>query len=99
MHMKKIKNSLLDKILLLFFISHCLFIQATKHNFFSKVIIWGHPLHSHTHSYIHYGFFRTFQQLGYEVYWVQNQNELVDIDLHNALFITEGQVDSNIPQR
>jgi len=33
------------------------------------------------------------------VYWVKDQTELPDIDLHNALFITEGQVDRNIPQR
>ncbi len=23
---------------------------------FERVIIWGHKLHTHTHSYIHYGF-------------------------------------------
>ena len=68
-------------------------------NFFSKVIIWGHPLHSHTHSYIHWGFFRTFQHLGYEVYWVNDINEIQNLDLSGTLFITEGQVDASIPKR
>ena len=27
----------------------------------NKIIIWGHPLHSHTHSYIHNGFFIAFK--------------------------------------
>ena len=68
-------------------------------HFFSKVIIWGHPLHSHTHSYIHWGFFRTFQYLGYEVYWINDVAEIENLDLSNALFITEGQVDTFIPKR
>ena len=35
-----------------------------------RVVIWGHPLHSHTHSYIHAGFARAFEYLGFEVLWV-----------------------------
>lgn len=70
-----------------------------NNHFFSKVIIWGHPLHSHTHSYIHWSFFKTFKHLGYETYWVNSLNELSDIDLSQALFITEGQADSQIPKR
>ena len=35
----------------------------------NKVIIWGHELHNHTHSYIHNAFYRTFKYLGYNVYW------------------------------
>jgi hypothetical protein len=68
-------------------------------DFFSKVIIWGHPLHSHTHSYIHWGFFRAFEHLGYEVHWVNDKDEIQNFDLGGALFITEGQVDGSIPKR
>ncbi|HJZ24262.1 MAG TPA: hypothetical protein VJ201_07440 [Candidatus Babeliales bacterium] len=75
------------------------FLAHGKLSFFSKVIIWGHPLHSHTHSYIHEGFYRAFKHLGYEVYWVKNQDEMQHVDLHNALFITEGQVDGEMPKR
>lgn len=71
----------------------------SQSSFFSKVIIWGHPLHSHTHSYIHEGFYRAFKHFGYEVHWVKNQDEIKDIDIHNALFITEGQVDQEMPKR
>lgn len=66
---------------------------------FEKVVLWGHKLHSHTHSYIHYGFFRAFKELGYEVYWFDDSDDLRDFDFSRTLFITEGQVDQNIPMR
>jgi hypothetical protein len=79
----------------------CIFYQAAlaQSDFFSKVIIWGHLLHTHTHSYIHHAFYRAFQHMGYEVHWVSTTDELADIDLQGALFITEGQVDANMPRR
>jgi hypothetical protein len=66
---------------------------------FEKVVIWGHKLHSHTHSYIHQRFFEAFKYLGFPTYWLDNQDDLSRLDLSNALFITEGQVDQNIPLR
>jgi hypothetical protein len=68
-----------------------------KDNRFKKVVIWGHPLGSHTHSYIHASFYKTFSYLGYETYWLNNNSEINDIDFDNCLFITEGQVDAKIP--
>lgn len=62
---------------------------------FSSVIIWGHPLHSHTHSYIHNAFFRAFEALGIPVQWTTTP----EVAQKDALFITEGQVDSDIPLR
>ena len=76
-----------------------LYVAEAQSSFFSKVIIWGHPLHSHTHSYIHDAFYRAFKHLGYEVYWVKNQDEINGVDISNALFVTEGQVDQDMPQR
>ena len=35
---------------------------------FDKIIIWGHKLHTHTHSYIHYGFYKAFKR----DWWVNN---------------------------
>lgn len=64
-----------------------------------KVVIWGHKLHSHTHSYIHWAFHRAFTHLGYDTYWLDNQDNLQGIDFSNSLFITESQVDQNIPIR
>ncbi len=66
---------------------------------FDKVVIWGHKLHSHTHSYIHGAFFAGFQHLGYCTYWLDNETAPVDFDYANTLFLTEGQVDQNIPLR
>lgn len=66
---------------------------------FNKVIIWGHKLHSHTHSYIHYAFHKAFKHLGYETYWFDNADATQDFDFSNSLFITEGQVDQAMPLR
>jgi hypothetical protein len=68
-------------------------------NAFDKVVIWGHKLHSHTHSYIHYAFYKAFQHLGYETYHLDNEDDICHIDFSNALFLTEGQVDQKIPLR
>lgn len=64
-----------------------------------KVVIFGHKLHSHTHSYIHWAFHRAFTHLGYETHWFDNNDDVSNFDFANTLFITEGQVDQNIPIR
>jgi hypothetical protein len=65
---------------------------------FSKVIIWGHLLHSHTHSYIHAAFYKAFQYLGYETYWLDNTlKNKTCMNFDNCLFLTECQVDSFLP--
>ncbi len=65
-----------------------------------KVIIWGFPLHTHTHSYIHGGWFKAFKHLEYETYWFHDGNfPSIDsgFDYGNSLFITEGYADGRIP--
>lgn len=66
-------------------------------NNIKKIVIWGHKLHTHTHSYIHYGFFKAFQHLGYETLWLDDNDNVENIDFCKCLFLTEGQVDKNIP--
>lgn len=66
---------------------------------YEKVVIWGHKLHTHTHSYIHNAFFRAYQHLGYQTYWFDDSDDVSKIDFSNSLFITAGQVDNNIPVR
>lgn len=66
---------------------------------FEQVVIWGHKLHSHTHSYIHEGFYRGFQYLGYPTFWFDDADDVTHFDFSNSLFITEGQVDKKIPLR
>lgn len=68
-------------------------------NAFDKVVIWGHKLHSHTHSYIHNGFYNGFKHLGYSTYWLDDKDDTSDFDFANTLFLTEGQVDKEIPLR
>jgi hypothetical protein len=64
---------------------------------FNKVIIWGHKLHSSTHSYIHEGFYKGFRALGYDTYWFDDSDDVSSFDFSHALFITEGQVEKKIP--
>lgn len=64
-----------------------------------QIVLWGHKLHTHTHSYIHYGFKRGFEHLGYKVLWLDINDNISTIDFTNSLFITEGNVDGGIPMR
>lgn len=79
----------------------CLLVCIVPLNLFcvSKVVIWGHKLHSHTHSYIHAAFYKAFKKMGYPVYWFDNSDDVKGFDFTDALFITEGQVDARIPIR
>lgn len=86
----------------IFIISIFLFIAQkieARPNHFKKIIIWGHKLHTHTHSYVHYGFFKAFKYLGYDTYWFDNSDNVQNFDFSESLFITEGQVDENMPLR
>lgn len=64
-----------------------------------KVIIWGYPLHSHTHSYVHAGWYKAFKHLGYDTYWFHDADYPADgeFDFTDCLFITEGYADKRIP--
>jgi hypothetical protein len=68
----------------------------------NKIIIWGHELHNHTHSYIHNAFYRTFKHLGYNVYWfnedgINNYQDGNKIDFNNTLYIVHGLESKNLP--
>ena len=62
-----------------------------------KVVIWGYPLYSHTHSYIHAAFYKAFKHLGYDTYWFHDEEYPEDFDWSDCLFWTEGFADKNIP--
>lgn len=62
-----------------------------------QVVIWGHKLHTHTHSYIHYGFYKAFSYMGIKTFWYDDSDDISNVNFDNSLFITEGQVDKKIP--
>lgn len=64
---------------------------------YTKVIIWGHPLYSHTHSYVHDAYYKAFKSMGYNVYWFHDGDYPEDFDYTNCLFIGEGFADKKIP--
>ncbi len=64
---------------------------------FDKAIIWGHKIHSHTHSYVHNAFYRAFKYLGIDTYWFDDLDDISNFNFDKSIFITEGQVDKKIP--
>lgn len=63
-----------------------------------KILIWGHTLEGgHTHSFIHYGFYKAFLHLGYDVQWLSNRKENSNIDLNETIVISEHQEISHLP--
>lgn len=64
---------------------------------FNRVVIWGYPLHTHSHSYIHACWVKAFKYLGYDTYWFSDDNYDENFDYTNCLFITEGYADFKIP--
>lgn len=63
----------------------------------NKVIIYGHKLHTHTSSYVHYGYYKAFTELGYDTLWIDDNDDVSNINFDNCIFFTEGQVDKKIP--
>lgn len=66
---------------------------------FEKIIVWGYPLHTHTQSYIHACWVRTFKMLGKEVYWFHDDDfrPVNEFSYKNCLFIAEAYKEKNIP--
>jgi len=63
-----------------------------------KVIIWGLPLHSHTHSYIHDCFYQAFKHMGYSTQWVTDTRVEYDkSSLDNSIVITCGVDCTTLP--
>jgi hypothetical protein len=65
---------------------------------FRRVVVWGHPWGSHTHSYVHAGFVRALQALGVETVWTDDPPLLDRLGSAQTLFITEGQVVGQLPR-
>lgn len=64
---------------------------------FDAVIIWGYPLQSHIHSYIHSCWNKTFTALGKPTFWYTDEQHDTQRTYKNCLFITEGFRDDKIP--
>lgn len=86
-------KSFLIKITLSLFLFFNLFSNVRS---FEKVVIWGYKLYSHTNSYVHYGFFKAFKELGYDVFWFDDLDDVKSFNFENSLFLTLGP-DKNIP--
>ena len=65
-----------------------------------KILIIGHKLHSHTHSYIFNGIYIALKYLNYEVNWIYDDIEINRIKKDNIFYdiiITELYYQKNIP--
>ena len=56
-----------------------------------KIIIWGHPLHKSTHSYIHNAYYKAFKHLGHEVYWVPEHVDNMSFNDEVVFFVEDSQ--------
>ena len=73
-------------------------LEKEKLDSYKKVVVWGFPLHTHTHSYIHAMWVKVFKDgFGKDTYWFHNNNFPTDFDYNHCIFITEGYADENIP--
>ncbi len=82
----------------LFFFSLSAFVGPEDCAFIKKVFIWGHQGDTHTHAWIHHGYYRAFKSLGFKVHWVKDQ-PYEDIDFSNSLFLVHGLQDKHVPVR
>lgn len=64
-----------------------------------KIVVWGHKLGTHTHSYVHFGYWRSAEYLGYQVEWFDDNDDISGVDFSNTIFITETNVCKNMPVR
>lgn len=64
-----------------------------------QFISWGHKMNTSTHCYIHYGFVKAFNHIGYQTRWLYEDDDISKIDLSNSLFLVEGSQSNNIPIR
>lgn len=66
-----------------------------------KIILWGYPHLSHTHSYIYYGLKKSFEYLGHDVYWFHDGSypSISDFDYENCVFFvdSQGRTENNVP--
>jgi hypothetical protein len=63
-----------------------------------NIVIWGHTFNKiHTHSFIHYGFYKAFKHLGYDVKWLDNIPENSKVNLDDSIVISEHQQISHLP--
>lgn len=56
---------------------------------FKKIVIWGYPPDTHTHSYIHLGFAKAFSHLDYDVVWYDDISEYSNEDISDSIVISE----------
>lgn len=61
-----------------------------------RLIVWGLPLHSHTHSYIHNAFARASREVGIDSYWVDNKKEFNSFIRPGDVVICCGVADSEL---
>jgi len=64
----------------------------------NKIVFWEHKYHTHTHSYIYYGFKRAFEHLGYKTEWYGNDDDVSGVDFSNSLFFVTNDHEK-VPKR
>ena len=63
-----------------------------------KFVAFGCKNFNSTHSFIHYAYQRAFESLGWDSYWIDNE-DAKDFDFSNSLILTLGGWDHGVPVR
>ena len=61
-----------------------------------RLIVWGLPLHSHTHSYIHQAFSRAANYMNFETHWISNDLRSNDLLRKGDIVICCGVEDDKL---
>ena len=64
----------------------------------NKIIIWGHKHYTDTASYFLVCIYRTFEKLGYDVYWFDDRDfpDSKDFNFNNCVFFIDNQSGTDI---
>lgn len=66
-----------------------------------KIILWGYPHLTHTHSYIYYGLKKGFESLGCDVFWFHDNDypPMSEFNYNNSVFFVDnqGRTENNVP--
>lgn len=68
---------------------------------YRQYVVWGYRNFYHTHSHIHYGFYKALQYMfpNTDVLWIDERSDISKIDFSDTFFITNHDVAPQLPVR
>jgi|SRR5271157_36622 len=57
-----------------------------------KFCLWGFKNSYHTYGHVHEAYYRTLKAIGKEVFWIDSETDIRNIDFSNTFFLTQNDV-------